>query len=302
MHNGFSFLFCSFAFSQSTSNYDISVTTIWNTTDHTSIPSDPHWSPLVGATHKNLNDILEFGVVAPMTDGIKDVAERGSNSKFMSEINTNSNADQYLQSGFSPRAANNSVASLNVNVNEDFPYITLVSMVAPSPDWFIAVNSENLRSGNNLINNGWKDTYIVDVITYDSGTDNGIDYEAANFVSIPRQPIAMVSGAPVNGNKMGTLTFTYNSSTLSNATLNNIDSIKIFPNPTNGNITISNIQNIELKTIEIYSVLGKLVKQIHVRQNPSKLNLDLSQFNSGMYLLKVLDTNGASHTQKLVID
>ena len=96
--------------------------------------------------------------------------------------------------------------------------------------------------------------------------------------------------------------FNYNSSTLSNVTLNNIDSIKIFPNPTYGNITLSNIQNIELKTIEIYSIIGKLVSQIHVRQNPSKLNIDLSQFNKGMYLLKVIDTNGASHTQKLVID
>ena len=101
---------------------------------------------------------------------------------------------------------------------------------------------------------------------------------------------------------MATITFTYASSTLSAENISSVENLKIFPNPSNGHVNISNIQNIELKSIEIYSVLWTLVKQIHVRQNSSKLNLDLSQFNKGMYLLKVLNKNGVSHTQKLVID
>ena len=182
----FSILTCSFCFGQASAKYDITVTTIWNVMDHTSVPVNAHWSPLVGATHKNVNDILEFGVTAPMTDGIKNVAESGTNGNFHAEVDTAilaGNANQYLLQGFSPFAGNNSTAAMkNVTVSEDFPLITLVSMVAPSPDWFIAVNSMNLRSGNPLINNGWKDTFTVDVFAYDAGTDSGTDYGSANSI------------------------------------------------------------------------------------------------------------------------
>ena len=295
-----------FGFSQSISNYDISVTTIWNTSNHTSIPPDPHWSPLAGATHKNPNDILEFNVTAPLTNGIKNIAEIGNTSNFINEVNqaiTDGSANQYLQQSFSPRAANNSIATLtNILVREDFPLITLVSMVAPSPDWFIAINSLNLRSGNNAINNGWKDTFTVDVFAYDSGTDSGTNYTSNNLVSSPRLPISIISGFPINGNRMATITFTYNSSTLSTDSLEFVKKFKLYPNPSNGNITMSNIQNIKLKNIEIFNVLGMLVEQINVRQNSSKIDLDLSQLNKGIYLLKVLDKTGIIAIRKLVID
>ncbi|TBN04731.1 T9SS type A sorting domain-containing protein [Hyunsoonleella flava] len=297
------FLFNCSLFSQSTANYTITVSTIWNAGDHTSIPNDPHWSPLSGATHKNMNDILTFGAPAPLTDGIKDIAERGVTSNFQSEINGNSNANQYLQAGFSPRQAEDSVAELSsVTVSEDFPYITLVSMVAPSPDWFIAVNSENLRSGNPSVNNGWKATFTIDMFAYDAGTDSGTDYESGNSVTNPRENITMVSGAPINGNKMGTITFTYNSSTLSNSNISeNIENIRVFPNPASDKITISNIQNTRLKNIEIFSILGKLNHRFLVENNYNKIDLNISNLTSGIYLLKLNNEDGNSKTQKLIV-
>lgn len=301
-----SFFVCSFGFGQSTANYNISVTTIWNSTDHTSVPGGAHWSPLAGATHKNPNDILEFGVMAPNTNGIKNIAETGNTSNFISEVNdaiSAGNADQYLQQGFSPFAGNNSTASIsNVTVSEDFPLITLVSMVAPSPDWFIAVNNLDLRSGNNAVNNGWKETFTMDVFAYDAGTDDGSNYTSGNATSNPRQAISMVSGFPINGNRMATITFTYNSSTLSAKNIKSIEGLKIYPNPTNGNISISNIQNIELRTIEVYSVLGKLINQISVEQNAKQIDVNLTHLNTGIYVLKLQDKSGASKTQKLVIN
>lgn len=300
-----SLLICSFSFGQNSANYNISITTIWNSTDHTSVPGNAHWSPLAGATHKNLNDILEFGITAPTTNGIKDIAETGSTANFNTEVNTAiaaGNADQYLEQGFSPFAGNNSNAAIsNVLVSEDFPFITLVSMVAPSPDWFIAVNNLDLRSGNNAVNNGWKDTFTLDVFAYDAGTDSGTDYTSSNSVTTPRESISMVSGAPINGNRMATITFTYNNSTLSTSNFNTLENIKIYPNPTHGNISISNIQNIELKTIEIYSVLGKLIKQLPFKQNTNQLQVNLTDFNSGIYLMKIQDKTDSSTTQKLVI-
>lgn len=293
---------CGFSFGQ-TAIYDISVTTIWNSTDHTSVPSNAHWSPLVGASHENINEVLEFGVAAPMSDGIKDIAETGSTTAFENEINTNPNAILIPKQSFSPFAGNNSSASINgVVINEGFPYITLVSMVAPSPDWFIAVNSVNMRSGNPSVNNGWKETFTMDMFAYDAGTDSATNYSHTNTPTIPRDPISMVSGFPINGNRMATITFTYNSSTLSAENIKPIEDLKIYPNPTHGNIRISNLKNAEVKTVEVFSVLGKLVEQISVSNNASKLDLDLSNLNKGMYLLKLLDNNGESYTQKLVIN
>jgi len=66
----------------SIANYDVSITTIWNTTDHTTLTPNAHWSPLIGATHKNLNDDLEFGVLAPSTNSIKSIDETGNTNDF----------------------------------------------------------------------------------------------------------------------------------------------------------------------------------------------------------------------------
>ncbi|GAA4955437.1 hypothetical protein GCM10023314_31470 [Algibacter agarivorans] len=293
------------AFSQSLANYNISLTTIWNTTDHSSLPSNAHWSPLAGATHKNLNDILVFGATAPMTNGIKDIAETGNTTNFNNEINdiiTAGNADQYLQQGFSPFAGNNSNATINnVTVSENFPLITLVSMVAPSPDWFIAVNNLDLRSGNDPDFNGWEKTFTIDVFAYDAGTDDGTDYGSGNSASSPRQPISMITGFPINGNKMGTITFTLNTSTLSTNQIDTLENIKLYPNPTNGQISISNIKNNELNAIEIFNVLGRLVKERSIKSGFTKVTMDLTSLNKGIYLVQIKAIDGASKTQKLVI-
>ncbi|GAA4812314.1 spondin domain-containing protein [Litoribaculum gwangyangense] len=300
-----SLFFCAISFSQSSANYDISLTTIWNPTDHTSVPNGAHWSPLAGATHKNINDILEFGVIAPISNGIKNIAETGNTSNFMNEINSAINAgkaNQYLQQDFSPFAGNNSNASINsVTVSEDFPLITLVSMVAPSPDWFIAINSLNLRSGNDLVNNGWKDTFTLDVYAYDAGTDSGVDYNSPNSVTNPREAITMISGFPVNGNKMATITFTLNSSTLNNNNIETIENVKIYPNPTNGHVTIYNLLNIELSSIEVYTILGKRVKEINVKSKLSFIEMDLIDLNKGVYLLNLKVNKERKKIEKIVI-
>lgn len=72
---------------------------------------------------------------------------------------------------------------------------------------------------------------------------------------------------------------------ISSATENNIsnDLLNIFPNPTNGRLTIECREAIQ--QITIYSLLGKLIQQIsHPDQQAS---LDLSHIESGQYLLTI---------------
>ena len=299
-------LFSLSAEAQSTANYTISVTTIWNSMQHSSVPGNAHWSNLIGATHNTPNEFVSLGTNA--TTGIKDVAERGDNDEFIIEINNAINAipsraDQLLQDGFSPNNGDNDIASFsNITISEDFPLITLVSMVAPSPDWFIAVNSLNLRSGDNSMLNGWKDTFTMDVFVYDAGTDGGTNYGSSDN---PISPVAvsMLNSFPVGGNKMATITFTYNTSTLGlEGEFSDINSFQLSPNPSKGVFNIvTNTSNI-IKEAVVYDILGKQVYALSNTQKEENITLDLTALNKGVYLLKTVLENNVVSTKKIVIN
>ncbi len=289
-----------------TALYDISITTLWNAEQHTTLPDGAHWSPLAGATHNVPNGIIDFEATAPLTNGIKDIAEFGGTINFRNEIDAKisaGTAHQYLQQGFMPFAGNGSTATLtNVSVNENFPLITLVSMVAPSPDWFIAVNSVNLRSANPNTNNGWKSTFSMDVFAYDAGTDSGTDYTSDDLVTSPRVPIALISEAPIMGHKMATITFTFKSSTLSTNTQTQAMDMYLSPNPANDNITFSNLAQMNVKHIDIFSVLGKLYKTVATTGTKNTLRMDISDFNSGVYIVRLTDGSGNTTKRKLIVN
>lgn len=298
-----SLLISSFTFAQSIANYDIAVSTIWTTAQHTSVPGNAHWSPLIGATHNTADEFMSIGSLA--TTGVKNVAETGNGNAFSAEINaaiTAGRADQLLVDGFAPFAGNNSNANFSsLEISEDFPLITLISMVAPSPDWFIAVNSLNLRSGNNAVNNGWKDTFTMDVFVYDSGTDDGTNYSSANSANTP-VPIFMRTGFPTNGNAMATITFTYNSSTLSTSTFSIDKQVSLYPNPASDYVTLKNSSQKPIQSITIYNVLGKAVLQKQITTQDDSISIPTSQLNSGLYMVRIVSKSNAVLTKKLIIE
>ncbi len=91
-----------------------------------------------------------------------------------------------------------------------------------------------------------------------------------------------------------TITFTIDTG-LSTADNEKLD-MRIYPNPVNDNFVtiISPVQG--LKEIEVYSVTGR--KLMDTRTYKSTLNL--SSFNSGIYMVKVT-INGQSKVSKLVV-
>lgn len=72
-------------------------------------------------------------------------------------------------------------------------------------------------------------------------------------------------------------------------------SLMVYPNPTKGFI---NIQSLETVSVEVYDMIGKLIlsKQI---ENEFQ-NLDLTNFPTGIYLLKATNTNGFTQTHKII--
>lgn len=74
-----------------------------------------------------------------------------------------------------------------------------------------------------------------------------------------------------------------------------LSNISVFPNPTYGNIVINGLTN--STTVGIYNVQGSLIKNVKV--TGSRVNIDLSNYQSGLYLIKVTD-EGASDLFKVI--
>lgn len=87
--------------------------------------------------------------------------------------------------------------------------------------------------------------------------------------------------------------------TLSNTYFDLNTEVKLYPNPTNGVVYISNASANEIK-YELFTITGKRVQQgtAGITETP----LDVSHLNSGMYLVKLTDEiGGHTSTQKLII-
>ena len=297
-----SILFSLSGISQSTATYDISFTSTWNAADHGTLPSNAHWSNLVGANHNSNVSFLELGSVA--SAGIEGVAEIGSNTVFNAEVQSAidfGDADNWLQASFSPFAAISSATLPNIVVSEDHSLITLVAMIAPSPDWIIAVNSLELWDSNL---NQWKATFEIDLFPYDAGTENGFEYSGNNTETDPRGIITNIAGAtgyPFNSEKIGILTLTFKSTTLGITTLEYLNEVRIRPNPVGtGVITITNAT--QLGAIEVYDVLGKKVKQMVIDTTESTKSIAISELNKGIYILRLTHRSGARASKKLIVN
>lgn len=288
---------------QSTASYNITFNSVWenesidpvNGNSVVSIPGNAHWSNLVGATHNSNYTMVEMGTLA--STGIKNVAELGNNTALMTEVNDQiaaGNADQWLQQGFAPFAAISSATISNIIVSSDYSLLSLASMIAPSPDWMIAVNAIDLRDGNS-----WKTNITIPLFPYDAGTDSGANYSSGNQPSVPAIPISsLINLGPFNSNPIGTLTITLNQ--VLSVDENSLENVSVYPNPTSGQLSIVTKSTNPINTIQVFDVLGKLADSFAVSDVDTTLNL--SNLNRGIYILRFYYENGTSGTHKVVLN
>ena len=58
--------------------------------------------------------------------------------------------------------------------------VSLITMIAPSPDWFVGVDSYDLCGMN-----GWKEKVTMDLLPWDAGTGNGQTYSSKTSDTMP---------------------------------------------------------------------------------------------------------------------
>jgi hypothetical protein len=160
----------------------------------------------------------------------------------------------------------------------------------------IGINNVNLRE-----NDEWLPLLTFDLYVYDTGTDDGLNYVSTNANSNPRGVITHMIGVfPFNSEKVGTLTITLQSVlSVDEPTLQ--DTFKIFPNPSQGQISINNQNALNFSTIEIYDVFGKKAFHNHLNSTTNSVSLDVTSLKSGVYFLKMTLENGQTSTQKLIL-
>ena len=159
-----------------TIRYRVTFTEAWNVTNFpTQFPPNSHFSSLIGAVHGPASDFVELGLSA--SNGIEAMAETGSTSQLRTEIDAQialANALSVISGGAITNS--NTSVSAEFEVEDAYPRVSLFSMVAPSPDWFIGVDSLDLSDGSG----GFVTSKTVDLLVYDAGTDNGASFTSAN--------------------------------------------------------------------------------------------------------------------------
>ena len=184
--------------------YEIIFESSWSESTHPyDFPNNPHFSGLIGATHNNSVIFWEEGKLA--SEGIKNMAETGQKDPLNMEIEDAIKAGTTFKK-ISGGGIGNSPGTIKLTfqVSKDYPLVTLVSMIAPSPDWFVGV------SNLSLFENGvWVSEKVVPLYLYDAGTDSGENFTSGNFETTPPVPITHIDESVLPGSNVQYGTFKF---------------------------------------------------------------------------------------------
>ena len=167
-----------------------------------SVPSGEHFTTLIGAVHNGSVTFWSDGGTA--SAGIESMAEVGGTSNLKSEINAaSSNALAVIEQSIA--FGGTATATVDITLTTDHPLVTLTSMVAPSPDWFVGVSGLSLR---NTADDGWQPSLTVNLFPWDAGTEDGTEFSLSNSPTSPQGTITSIKGTGKFSNEpIATLTF-----------------------------------------------------------------------------------------------
>jgi hypothetical protein len=186
--------------------------------------------------------------------------------------------------------------SILIELTPEFPLVTLVAMIAPSPDWFIGVRNLDLMPGGQ-----WAEEIVVDLYAYDAGTDSGPTYTSPDQATQPPEPIAPITGYPfTEGVPLGTFTFTLDN--VADVPEAPVFSATVYPNPFNPQTTIAwELPKAGNVKVEIHDARGRLVRRLlneTTAAGPGRVTWNGQdgsgrQAGSGVYFVNVVTRTGS---------
>jgi hypothetical protein len=149
-------------------------------------PDNAHFSVPIGAVYPTgTAPFWAPGKVA--SPGMKHLAELGNNTLLKNEIK--SNHQEYFETGTTSTIGISEI-STTFSVNSNYRFLTIASMVKPSPDWFVGASAVDLcDSGGN-----WHNYLAIPLIAYSAGTDSGTAFNSPNIPITLPIPISQIQG------------------------------------------------------------------------------------------------------------
>lgn len=182
--------------------YRLRVRNMWEEPRFENVPEEAMFSPLTALSHsRRYSPFTLFGYASP---GVESIAELGDNSVFLEELKSMDAAPfiKDVATGEGPiPGGEEEILMLEVDCLHSV--VSLISMVAPSPDWIVAVGNLDLMRDEEFV-----ERVGGDLMVYDAGTDSGRSLLAEDVDTTPRENIAPLMGEPFNGRAVGSFEFT----------------------------------------------------------------------------------------------
>jgi hypothetical protein len=164
--------------------YKIHFLGMWNISNG---PAMAMFSPIAFASHNEFYDMWRPGERA--SQGVKDVAETGDTTELWEELKSLQKAGKVYDFNKTGIVAHNENVSIIVHLNYEFRLVSLISMIFPSPDWFVGVYSLDLYSHET---GRWSTYRKLNLYAWDAGTDSGTNFTSPNYPTDPRQNISLL--------------------------------------------------------------------------------------------------------------
>ena len=205
-----------------------------------------------------------------------------NNSKYSGEYtrNPDANGEDVLVSYFSEGA-------LDLSVNKYFNF----KVYGPPRPIYVSFQDDNnneIYAYNSALssNNQWQQF--------------SVDLSSVASQSITRFVMFIDQGV-VNWDLYFLDDFNLSSTPLLTNEINESNLINVFPQPAKNSLNIQvKLNNSEINTLDLYNSQGKILSSNVLNKNDENINLDVSQFKSGIYFIKVHSKNNL-YTKKVQI-
>lgn len=187
-----------------TANYTITFNASWSAETHTDFyVSNAHFSPFVAFSHNSEPEGHVFEIGGTASQGIEEMAETGETGLLEVELQSRVTSG-YILAWIKGRVFDSPGSDQAIlDFTQSHSQFIFVSMIAPSPDWFVAVEA-NLFDGEE-----WSDEMVLEVVSFDAGTDSGSNLTSADVDTKPQEPVSVF---PEFLQHLGTVTLTLNPS------------------------------------------------------------------------------------------
>ncbi|XP_011694985.1 PREDICTED: spondin-1 isoform X3 [Wasmannia auropunctata] len=177
--------------------FEVTFEGLWSRNTHPKDFPSKGWlirfSDVIGASHTG--DYRFWHYNGNASEGLRQVAEFGATRKLESELKDRSEHIRTIikARGISyPNVTGRTFAVFRVDKKHHL--MSLVSMIFPSPDWFVGVSGLELC----LPNCTWVEHKQLNLYPYDAGTDNGISYMSNDSRTDPQEPIRRITSTDPN--------------------------------------------------------------------------------------------------------